>query len=187
MESEILAAIACRATPFQPVLELLRDYFGLRSKQAADVSRRIVLDRLATLPVSEQLPAILLDFLGIADPQRPAIRLDPKTRKTQLLDFVRVLPRSPREPASVVIVEDLHWIDAASQTPIYKFGYIDATLAGFALMNPDMRNSQLPSQVPLSGACQAIRADARQQRRLRYKAFFLSIGAPADIRRWNCG
>jgi class 3 adenylate cyclase/tetratricopeptide (TPR) repeat protein/ABC-type dipeptide/oligopeptide/nickel transport system ATPase component len=104
-----------RATPFQPVLELLRDYFGLRSKQAADVSRRIVLDRLATLPVSEQLPAILLDFLGIADPQRPAIRLDPKTRKTQLLDFVRVLPRSPREPASVVIVEDLHWIDAASQ------------------------------------------------------------------------
>jgi adenylate cyclase len=39
-----------RATPFQPVLELLRDYFGLRVKEAADVSRRRVLDRLAAPP-----------------------------------------------------------------------------------------------------------------------------------------
>ncbi|WP_426440099.1 adenylate/guanylate cyclase domain-containing protein [Bradyrhizobium genosp. P] len=104
-----------RATPFQPVLELMRDYFGLRSGQTPDVSRCIILERLAALPVSEQLPAILLDFLGLADPQRPAIKLDPKTRKTQLLDFVRALPHSPREPTSVVIIEDLHWIDAASE------------------------------------------------------------------------
>jgi class 3 adenylate cyclase/tetratricopeptide (TPR) repeat protein len=104
-----------RATPFQPVLELLRDYFGLRFKQAADVSRRIVLDQLAALPVSEELAPILLAFLGLADPQQPPIKVDPKTRKTQLLDFVRTLPRSPRVPISVVIVEDLHWIDAASE------------------------------------------------------------------------
>ena len=58
-----------KATPFQPVLELLRDYFGLRVKEAADVSRRRVLDRLAALPVPEQLSAVLLEFLGLADPQ----------------------------------------------------------------------------------------------------------------------
>ena len=85
-----------RATPFQPVLELLRDYFGLRVKEAADVSRRRVLDQLAALPVSEQLSPVLLEFLGLADPQQAPIKLDPKTRKTQLLDFVRTLPRSPR-------------------------------------------------------------------------------------------
>src|SRR5437868_9371904 len=33
-----------RATPFQPVLELLRDYFGLRVKEAAEASRRRVID-----------------------------------------------------------------------------------------------------------------------------------------------
>jgi adenylate cyclase len=49
-----------RATPFQPVLELMRDYFGLRFKQAADVSRRIVIDQLAALPVSEELAPVLL-------------------------------------------------------------------------------------------------------------------------------
>jgi len=104
-----------RATPFQPVLELMRDYFGLRFKQPADVSRRMVLDQLGVLPVSEQLPPILLDFLGLADPRRPAEKLDPKTRKTLLIDFVRMLPHSPREPVSVVVVEFLHWIDAASE------------------------------------------------------------------------
>ena len=104
-----------RATPYQPVLELMRDYFGLRVKQTADVSRRAVLDRLSTLPVSEQLSAVLLDFLGLSDPHKPAIKLDPKARKTLLLDFVRILPHAPREPISVVIIEDLHWIDAASE------------------------------------------------------------------------
>jgi class 3 adenylate cyclase/tetratricopeptide (TPR) repeat protein len=104
-----------KATPFQPVLELLRDYFGLRAKEAADVSRRRVLEQLAALPVSEELSPVLLEFLGLADPQRAPIKLDPKTRKTQLLDFVRTLPRSPRQPTTVVIIEDLHWIDAASE------------------------------------------------------------------------
>ena len=47
---------------------------------------------------------------------QPAIKLDPKTRKTLLLDFVRTLPRSgTRDAITVVIIEDLHWIDAASE------------------------------------------------------------------------
>ncbi len=105
-----------KATPFQPVLELLRDYFGLRFKEAADVSRRRVLDRLAALSVSEQISFVLLEFLGLADPVQAAIKLDPKARKTLLLDFVRTLPRSGTpNVTTVVIIEDLHWIDAASE------------------------------------------------------------------------
>ena len=105
-----------KATPFQPVLELLRDYFGLRTKELPDVLRGRVRDRLATLSVSEQFSLVLLEFLGLADPQHPAPKLDPKARKTQLLDFVRTLPRSGAQDVStVVIVEDLHWIDSASE------------------------------------------------------------------------
>jgi adenylate cyclase len=103
-----------RATPFQPVLELLRDYFGLRVKEAVEVSRGRVLERLAA--PSEQTTFVLLEFLGLADPLRAAIKLDPKARKTLLLDFVRTLPRSgPADATAVVIIEDLHWIDAASE------------------------------------------------------------------------
>jgi class 3 adenylate cyclase/tetratricopeptide (TPR) repeat protein len=105
-----------KATPFQPVLELLRDYFGLRTKEATDISRRRVLDRLSGLPVSEPFSRVLLEFLGLGDPHQPAPKLDPKARKTQLLDFVRTLPRSgPQDTSTVVIVEDLHWIDSASE------------------------------------------------------------------------
>jgi class 3 adenylate cyclase/tetratricopeptide (TPR) repeat protein len=104
-----------KETPFQPVLALLRDYFGLRANEQGDVSRQRVLERLAALSVSEPLPSVLLEFLGLADPRQPAAKLDPKMRKTLLLDFVRALPRSaPQDVANVVIIEDLHWIDAAS-------------------------------------------------------------------------
>lgn len=105
-----------RATPFQPVLDLLRDYFGIHIKEEAESSRRRVLDRLTALSSSEDLSLVLLEFLGIADPQRSKSKLDPKTRKTLLLDFVGTLPRSgPRDITTVVIIEDLHWIDAASE------------------------------------------------------------------------
>jgi class 3 adenylate cyclase/tetratricopeptide (TPR) repeat protein len=105
-----------RATPFQPVLELLRDYFGIRVKDSVDMSRSRVIDRFATLSSSEQVLLLLLDFLGLADPANPAPKLDPRARKLQLLDFVRTLARSgPSDTATVVLIEDLHWIDAASE------------------------------------------------------------------------
>jgi class 3 adenylate cyclase/tetratricopeptide (TPR) repeat protein len=105
-----------RATPFQPVLELLRDFFGLRAKETADVSRRRVIDRLVGLTDSDELSRVLLEFLDLADPKQAAFKLDPKARKTQLLDFVQTLARSsPRDAATVVLIDDLHWIDAASE------------------------------------------------------------------------
>lgn len=105
-----------RSTPFQPVLELLRDFFGLRVKETAEDSRRRVIDRLSAIAVSEQVKLLLLEFLGLADPMQPKIKLDPKARKTQLIDFVGTLARSgPRNVNTVVLIEDLHWIDAASE------------------------------------------------------------------------
>lgn len=105
-----------RATPFQPVLELLRDFFGIRIGEAADLSRSRVSDRLTGLPVSEQQLQVLLDFLGLSSTTpTTAPKLDPKARKAQLLDFVQTLVRSgSRDATTVVLVEDLHWIDAAS-------------------------------------------------------------------------
>ncbi|MCA6098479.1 AAA family ATPase [Bradyrhizobium australafricanum] len=106
-----------RATPFQPVLALLRDIFGLRIKEEApDVSRRRVFDRLAAMPVSDHLAPVLLEFLGLADPHQSAPKLDPKARKAQLLDFVGELVRAaPRDNVTVVLIDDLHWIDPASE------------------------------------------------------------------------
>ncbi len=126
-----------RATPFQPVLELLRDFFGLRANETAEISRPRVLARLADLPVSEQQSLVLLEFLGLAGPQ-PALKLDPKARKTLLLDFVQTLVRSvPRDTATVVLIDDLHWIDAASEE--FVEALVDAVVGTTTLLVVNFR------------------------------------------------
>ncbi len=113
-EGRVLAH--ARATPFQPVLELLRDIFGIRGKDSIDVSRRRVIDRFGPIASSEQALLLLLEFLGLADAARPAPKLDPRALKIQLLDLVRTLVHAgPRDTATIVLIEDLHWIDAASE------------------------------------------------------------------------
>jgi class 3 adenylate cyclase/ABC-type dipeptide/oligopeptide/nickel transport system ATPase component len=104
-----------RATPFQPVLELLRDVFGIRAKEPVEISRRRVIDGFASMASSDQQQLLLLEFLGLSDPQRPAPKLDPRALKLQLLDIVRALVRvRPDDTPTIVLIEDLHWIDAAS-------------------------------------------------------------------------
>jgi class 3 adenylate cyclase/tetratricopeptide (TPR) repeat protein len=105
-----------RATPFQPVLELLRDVFGIRTKDPADLSRRRVIERFGAFGSSDQQQLLLLEFLGLTDPERPAPKLDPRALKIQLLDLVRTLVRSrPGDTPTLVLIEDLHWIDDASE------------------------------------------------------------------------
>src|SRR6185312_4540894 len=70
-----------RATPFQPVLELLQDFFGIRVRESPDASRGRVIDRLQSLNTSQQVQSVLLDFLGFGDPRAPSVKLDPKARK----------------------------------------------------------------------------------------------------------
>lgn len=104
-----------RATPFQPVLELLRDYFGIKAAEPADEARRRIVERLAGVPTANETLPLLLEFLGLPDPAYPAPKLDPVVRKMRLIDLVRDVARSRhRDGAAVVLIEDLHWIDPAS-------------------------------------------------------------------------
>jgi class 3 adenylate cyclase/tetratricopeptide (TPR) repeat protein len=114
LESRVLAH--GRATPLQPVLELLRDAFGIRADQPAESSRRLVIDRLKSRGTFDDIMPVLLDFLGLTDPIHPVEKLDSAARKTKLLEFVRQLLQSrPRDEALLILVEDLHWVDPASE------------------------------------------------------------------------
>jgi len=105
-----------RATPFQPVLELLRDFFGIRPKDSAEASRQRVSDKLAEISVLEPSALLLLEFMGLADPARPAPKLDPGVLKGRLLSLVQMLFRTePSDGAAVILIEDLHWLDEASE------------------------------------------------------------------------
>src|SRR5262249_2834129 len=51
------------ATPLQPVLELLREYFGVRSAHSVEEARQRVVKRL--LASDEEVLPLVLDFLGL--------------------------------------------------------------------------------------------------------------------------
>jgi class 3 adenylate cyclase/tetratricopeptide (TPR) repeat protein len=103
--------------PFLPILEMLRGYFGVTEQDGSEDTRRKVAGTLllSDPSLTEDLP-LLLDFLGVPDPQRPAPRVDPEARQRQLVAIAkRVMQvRGRREPA-VLLIEDLHWIDGGSE------------------------------------------------------------------------
>ncbi len=105
-----------RALPFLPILQLFRSYFDIAERDDAAAARRKIAGTLVLLDdrFREALP-LVFDFLGVPDPERPLPRMEPEARQRQLVGFVSELSRarSAREPA-VILIDDLHWIDPAS-------------------------------------------------------------------------
>src|SRR6266705_1016434 len=106
-----------KAVPLLPVLELWRRYFGITEQDSAQTARDKIAGRIVLLDpqLTDALP-LMLDYLGVPDPERPAPRVEPEARQRQLADLMRQLgrARSQREPV-VFLMEDLHWLDAASE------------------------------------------------------------------------
>jgi class 3 adenylate cyclase/tetratricopeptide (TPR) repeat protein len=110
------------ALPYLPVLTLLRQLLGIGERDAPETARQKIAGSLLLLDdgFKERLP-MLFDFLGVPDPTRGASPSDPETRMALLVDTCVSLlrGRAARQPA-VVLVEDLHWFDAASDVFIRR-------------------------------------------------------------------
>jgi len=105
------------ATPLQPVLEFLRSiYFNVRPDDEPNEAARQIAVRLAELgsTFEADLP-LVCDFLGVRYAQGQPAWLNPKGRNARLLDIVRHMIRQRGTLASVIIIEDLHWLDQASE------------------------------------------------------------------------
>jgi adenylate cyclase len=108
--------------PFMPVLQMLRSFFGIGEREDDQVAREKIAGRALLLDPSfgEDLP-LMFDFLGVPDPERPLPQMSAEARQRALGTIVCRLVNAPtRRKTLVLVIEDLHWIDAAS----------DAMLAG---------------------------------------------------------
>jgi predicted ATPase/class 3 adenylate cyclase len=112
-----------RTVPLLPILELLRNAFGITGQDGDQVARDKIAGRLLLLDEAfrEVLP-LVFDFLRVPDPERPVPQMDPEARQRQLFTFLRrlVQARSEREPA-ILLVDDLHWIDTRSDAYLTQF------------------------------------------------------------------
>jgi class 3 adenylate cyclase/tetratricopeptide (TPR) repeat protein len=106
-----------REIPFMPVLQMLRAYFGIADGDPERIVREKIAGRALLLDPAlvDDLP-LLFDFLGVPDPERPLPQLSAEARNRALRGVVCRLVRAPRRRDPIVtIVEDLHWIDEASE------------------------------------------------------------------------
>ena len=106
-----------KATPYLPVIDLLKAYFGIEVHDDARKRREKVTGKLLTLEraLEPTLPAFLtLLEVPVEDQQWQA--LDPQQRRQRTLDaFKRLLLRESQVQPLCVVFEDLHWIDAETQ------------------------------------------------------------------------
>jgi class 3 adenylate cyclase/tetratricopeptide (TPR) repeat protein len=104
--------------PLVPVLQLLRAYFEIDEQDSHQTARERIATKLVLLDQSfvDDLP-LIFDFLAVPDPTQPAPRMDPEARQRQLWGLMKRMTnaQSAREPG-VTLVEDLHWLDPASET-----------------------------------------------------------------------
>jgi class 3 adenylate cyclase/tetratricopeptide (TPR) repeat protein len=128
-----------KAVPLFPVLEFFRDSFGVAAHDSDREARQKIAGAVVLLDeeLRGELP-LLLDFLGVPDPERPAPALEAEARQRRLLDLLKRLSiaRSEREPA-VLIFEDLHWIDSATEA--FVAALADATEGARTLMLVNFR------------------------------------------------
>jgi class 3 adenylate cyclase len=105
-----------RATPLQLVLDFLRLSLGISPTDEASFSRRrIARQVLAIAPTFEVDLPLIYELLGVAETGHSAPQLHPKARHARLLDVVRHIVRQRGEATSIILIEDLHWLDEASE------------------------------------------------------------------------
>jgi class 3 adenylate cyclase/tetratricopeptide (TPR) repeat protein len=101
-----------RATPLQPVLELARSFFFISPGDTAEVGRARINSRLAGLGLIADGP-VLMNFLGIRDPaDRPAPAIE---HRELVALFGRISAVVGQLAPAVVLFEDVHWLDEASE------------------------------------------------------------------------
>ena len=106
-----------KATPYFPVLDLLRRYAQVDDHDDPRTIRAKVTGHVLTLDetLQETLPA-LLSLLEALPEDSPFLHLDPPQRRQRTLAALqRLLLRDSQVQPLLLVFEDLHWIDSETQ------------------------------------------------------------------------
>ena len=104
-------------TPYLPVIDLLKAYFQLDARDEQQTIRDKVMGKLRLLDegLMPTLPAVLaLLDVPVDDPHWQALE-PPQRRQRTLEACTRLLLRASQVQPLLVVVENLHWIDTATQ------------------------------------------------------------------------
>jgi class 3 adenylate cyclase/tetratricopeptide (TPR) repeat protein len=105
-----------RSIPLRPVLEMFRQRFGITEGDSDLAAREKIAGALLLLdPSFAEILPVMFEFMSVPDPARPAPRIDPEAARRRMLDHVRrIVQADTRDRTVVTLIEDLHWLDDAS-------------------------------------------------------------------------
>ena len=106
-----------KATPYFPVLDLLKRYVQVEGRDDTRTIRARVTGQVLTLDAAlqETIPA-LLALLDVLPEDSSFLTFDPPQRRRRALDGLkRVLLRESQVQPLLLVFEDLHWIDSETQ------------------------------------------------------------------------
>jgi class 3 adenylate cyclase/tetratricopeptide (TPR) repeat protein len=106
-----------KASPYLPLLDLLKTYLQIGSQDEERARREKVLGKVLGLDRSlEDTLPYLFTLLGIEDPTAALQQMDPQIRRWRTFEALKklFLRESLNQPL-ILIFEDLHWIDTETQ------------------------------------------------------------------------
>jgi class 3 adenylate cyclase len=106
-----------KASAYLPVLDLLHGYFKIAGQDDERTRREKVAGKIAILDRSlEDTLPYLFGLLGIVEGDDPLAQMDGQIKKRRTLEAIkRIALRESLNQPLMVIFEDLHWIDEATQ------------------------------------------------------------------------
>jgi class 3 adenylate cyclase/predicted ATPase len=106
-----------KASPYLPVIELLKQYFQITPQDDELQRQEKITGKVLTLDRSleDTLPYVFA-LLGIADPTSSLPQMDPQIRRRKTFEALkRLLVRESLKQPLILSFEDLHWIDTETQ------------------------------------------------------------------------
>jgi class 3 adenylate cyclase/tetratricopeptide (TPR) repeat protein len=107
-----------RASPYLPLIELLKGYFRIADQDDERIQREKITGRMLALDrtLEEAMP-YLFAVLGVQDPGSPLDAMDSTIRRRRTREAIKsLIHRESLDHTLLVIFEDLHWIDAETQS-----------------------------------------------------------------------
>jgi len=117
LELETTCASYGRSMAYRPIVELMRGYLGLSEGITGEEIRSRVAEQVQFLGLEgEERPILLAHFLGVSAPPEFLNRLSGPQLKERTLGVLRdVFLRASELAPLIFIVENMHWIDTASE------------------------------------------------------------------------
>jgi class 3 adenylate cyclase/tetratricopeptide (TPR) repeat protein len=106
-----------RATPYLPMIELLKTYLGIQERdEQREIPERVARKLLTLDRTREPFLTPLLALLDVPGDDAAWSALDPPQRRQRILEAVtQLLLRESLVQPLLLLFEDLHWIDTESQ------------------------------------------------------------------------